>query len=225
VVAPAQRGYSPRARPTGVAEYATEKLAGDVLAIADAIGAGRFHLVGHDWGGVLGWMLAAGRHDRIRSVTSLSTPHPAALADVAWRSTQLLRSAYLPFFRFPAIPERVLLAGGGAVLRRLLVNAGLDGERAEAYTRAMTEPGALTAALAWYRGASLRLARLGPAAATVLYIWGSGDAALGRAAAEQTAHHVRGRYRFEVLEGVSHWIPEEAPDAVCELLVDHLATA
>jgi pimeloyl-ACP methyl ester carboxylesterase len=222
VVAPAMRGYSPDARPEAVEAYGIGRLVGDVLAIADAAGLGRFHLVGHDWGGVLAWQLATGRQDRIRTVTSLSTPHPAAIADVAWRSPQLLQSAYIPFFRLPVVPEQVLLAGGGNLLARLLRRSGLDDDHAERYRDAMLEPGALTAALNYYRAASPRLTRTAPASTATLYVWSSGDVALGRAAAEQTAHHVRGPYRFEVLDGVSHWIPEEAPDAVSDLVLEHL---
>jgi pimeloyl-ACP methyl ester carboxylesterase len=222
VVAPAQRGYSPGARPADVSSYGIEQLTADTLAIADSCGADRFHVVGHDWGGAVAWKLAADHPDRLLSVTSLSTPHPRAMASVAWRSTQLLQSAYIPFFRLPKVPETVLSARDGAVLRATLERSGLDRSSAERYTRAMLAPGALTAALNWYRAASPRLSRTSPSVAPTLYVWSSRDAALGRAAAEETARHVEGAYRFEVLEGVSHWIPEEAAERVSALLLEHL---
>ena len=80
VCAPDQRGYSPGARPAAIDDYRTELLVGDVLAIADALEAPRFHVVGHDWGGQIGWYLAAAHADRVQSLAVLSRPHPAAFA-------------------------------------------------------------------------------------------------------------------------------------------------
>ena len=79
VLAPDQRGYSPRARPTAVDDYTMDHLCADVLALADAAGADRFHVLGHDWGAAVAWALAADRPDRLASLTAVSVPHPAAL--------------------------------------------------------------------------------------------------------------------------------------------------
>jgi pimeloyl-ACP methyl ester carboxylesterase len=217
VEAPAQRGYTPANRPAGRAAYRTELLVEDVLALA--AGEDRFSVVGHDWGAVLAWWLAARHPDRLRTMTAVSVPHPAAMV----RPTQALRSLYAAWFQLPAVPEATLLAGGGAVLRRALRRTGLDGARADEYVAAMREPGALTAALGWYRGASVReLTRLGSSTVPTLFVWGSRDSALGRASAEATKDHVTGPYRFEVLEGASHWIPEQHADRLVPLVLDHL---
>jgi pimeloyl-ACP methyl ester carboxylesterase len=221
-VAPAQRGYSPGARPRAVGSYGIEALADDVLAVADAAGAPRFSVVGHDWGGAVAWWLGAERPDRVASLTSLATPHPAAMARVLLRSTQALRSAYVPFFRLPVLPERALLAARGAGLDRALRRSGLDAGRAATYVAAMREPGVLTAALNWYRAASPRqLARCGRVGRPTLYVWGRRDAALGRAAATATGGFVDAPYRFEELEA-PHWLPELEPERVTALLRDHL---
>lgn len=223
VVAPAQRGYSVGARPSEVAGYGIELLGLDVLDMASAIGAERFSVVGHDWGGAVAWWLGAEHPERVRTLTSVSTPHPAAMTEVAWRSTQALRSSYVPVFRLPVIPETLLLAGGGAFLRRLLVASGLPAAFASAYVEDMRQPGALSAALNWYRAASpLTLGRLGPVTVPTLYVWSTGDLALGRSAAEATAGHVTGPYRFEALDGIAHWIPEIAPDLLVRPLLEHL---
>jgi pimeloyl-ACP methyl ester carboxylesterase len=223
VLAPAQRGYSPRARPTAVPEYGIQALAADVLAVADCAGAARFSVVGHDWGGAVAWWLGAMAPERVVTVTSLATPHPAAMARVALRSTQALRSLYIPFFRLPAVPERVLLARNGVGLDRALRRSGLDAERSAAYVDAMREPGALTAALNWYRAASPRtLGRLRRVSRPTLYVWGNRDTALGRAAASATAAHVTGPYRFEELDA-PHWLPEVEPERVAALVLEHLA--
>ncbi|MEJ7585388.1 MAG: alpha/beta fold hydrolase, partial [Acidimicrobiales bacterium] len=78
VLAPNQRGYSPQARPTGRRAYLLNLLMGDVLALADSAGAERFHLVGHDWGAVVAWSVAAEHPERVASLTTLSVPHPRA---------------------------------------------------------------------------------------------------------------------------------------------------
>jgi pimeloyl-ACP methyl ester carboxylesterase len=58
-----------------------------------------------------------------------------------------------------------------------------------------------------------------------MYVWSTEDPALGREPAEATGAHVAGPYRFEVLEGVGHWVPEAAPDQMNSLLIDHLTAA
>jgi len=227
VVVPAQRGYSPGARPTSVGEYRLEHLVGDVVGMADVLEAERFDVVGHDWGGAVAWGLGASHPDRLRTLTSLATPHPAAMLAALPRSTQALRSAYIPLFQLPWLPERLLLAAGGAPLRTALIRSGLDERRARTYVDAMAEPGALTAALSWYRAVGTapgQLRAIGTITVPTLFVWGSADPALGRRAAEGTARHVSGPYTFHPLEGASHWLPEGHADDVLPPLIAHLAT-
>jgi hypothetical protein len=129
------------------------ELVADVLALAKAAGAARFHLVGHDWGGAVAWALAGRHPERVATLTSVSTPHPRAFAAALLTGGQLPRSAYIGFFRIPRLPELVLGAGGLRGLRFLLARSGLGPAWAERYARALAEPGALAAALAWYRAA------------------------------------------------------------------------
>jgi pimeloyl-ACP methyl ester carboxylesterase len=151
VLAPDQRGYSPGARPAAVRAYRMPELVADVLALAEASGAARFHLVGHDWGGAVAWVLAGRHPERVATLTSVSTPHPRALAAAVLTGGQLLRSAYIGFFRILRLPELVLGARGSRGLRFLLARSGLGPAWAERYARALAGPGALSAALAWYR--------------------------------------------------------------------------
>ena len=188
VLAPDQRGYSPGARPSDVRRYRIEELGADVLALADTIGAQTFDLVGHDWGGAVAWYLAANAPDRLRTLTVLSTPHPRAMARSMLFSTQALRSSYVAFFQIPRLPEVLL----GASLEPMLRSSGLGPTEAAAVRRAMSEPGALSAALAWYRAARARtLWSIGSIDVATLYVWSTDDAALGRDAAEHTAQWVR----------------------------------
>lgn len=224
-VAPTQRGYAASARPGGGrGAYRLPALVGDVLGMAAALGRDRFHVVGHDWGGAVAWALAAGHPERVRSVAVVSTPHPRAVREALPRSLQALRSSYIAFFALPALPEAALLAGGGALLRRMLVGSGLPADRADEYVAAMREPGALAGALGWYRAARPGDLGLGDVAVPTLYVWSPGDPALGGTAARRTAAHVTGPYRFEVLDGAPHWIPETRPAELGALLLDHLST-
>jgi pimeloyl-ACP methyl ester carboxylesterase len=221
-LAPDQRGYSPGARPAGRAAYRLRETTRDVLALLDAAGLESAHVVGHDWGGVVGWALGAWHPDRVRTLTALSVPHPAAMARALVTSDQGLRSYYMALFQLPVVPERLLLAGKGAALRTVLQRGGLPDEAVDRYVERMREPGALTAALGWYRALPLGARdAIGRVPVPTLHVWSTGDAFLGRAATEATRRYVTGPYRLEVLEGVPHWIPELAAERTGELVVAH----
>ncbi|MFE7745874.1 alpha/beta fold hydrolase [Nocardia sp. NPDC057455] len=220
-VAPDQRGYSPGVRPQRATEYRLEELVGDVVAIADALGWERFDLIGHDCGALVGWAVAAQLPQRVRTFSAVSQPHPAALRQaMAEDEDQAQRSHHLTTLRQPRTAERTLLADDCAALRRIF-EWKIPEERAEQYVRRLAQPGALTAALNWYRAMDLA-GPIGPASVPTLYVWGTEDATVGSTAALATGKYVSGPYRFEMLEDVSHWIPEEAPEALTRLLIQHL---
>ncbi|MCW2574467.1 MAG: putative hydrolase or acyltransferase of alpha/beta superfamily [Modestobacter sp.] len=224
-LAPDQRGYSPRARPEGRAAYRLRGLVDDVLALLDAAGLQNAHVVGHDWGGVVAWALAAWHPWRVRTLTALSVPHPAAMTQAMVHSDQALRSSYIGFFQLPLVPESVLLAGRGAVLRRLLRQGGLPADRVDEYVDRMREPGALTAALNWYRALPLSARTpVGVVRVPTLHVWGAADAFLGRAATEASREFVDAPYALEVLEDVNHWIPELAAERTAQLITAHVRT-
>jgi pimeloyl-ACP methyl ester carboxylesterase len=219
-----QRGYSPGARPPNVDAYRMGELVGDCVAVTNSLGVDHVDLVGHDWGGAVAWQMAARHPERVRSLAVASTPHPAAfraaLADA--EGEQAHRSWYMAWFQTPEEPERALLENDAAALRGLYT--GLPQDAVEEYVHLFQQPGALTAALNWYRAAVPDLTtEIGPITMPTLYVWSTNDLALGREAAEATAAYVEGPYRFEVLEGVSHWIPEEVPETLNALLLEHLA--
>ncbi|WP_346622324.1 alpha/beta fold hydrolase [Blastococcus montanus] len=222
-LAPDQRGYSPMARPRGRAHYRLRETVGDVLALLDAAGLDSAHVVGHDWGGIVGWALGAWHPGRVRTLTALSVPHPGAMARALATSDQALRSYYVGLFQLPILPEQVLLAGDGAALRRLLSSGGLPDDAVDRYVRRMREPAALTAALNWYRALPWSgRDPVGRVRVPTLHVWSTGDAFLGRAATEDTARFVDAPYRLEVLDGVPHWIPELAADRTAELITAHV---
>jgi pimeloyl-ACP methyl ester carboxylesterase len=225
VLAPDQRGYSPGARPKGRRAYVLPKLVDDVLAMVAAAGLGagaRFHVVGHDWGGAVAWALATTHADRLASVTSLTTPHPTAMARSMVRSTQLLRSWYILFYQLPFAPE---LATTNPAFRRALVGSGLSEDRAEVYLEQLRS-GAAGPAINWYRALPFAgraaTASSAPVRVPTLYVYAGADVALGRAAADATGRYVEAEYRYEVIEGASHWLPEESPEIVGPMILDHV---
>lgn len=216
-----QRGYSAGARPAGRRSYVLAEAAADVVALLDELGTERAHVVGHDWGGAVGWHLAATTPDRLLSLTSVSTPHPRALLRSMVTSDQALRSWYMGFFQLPVLPERALLAQQGRLLHRGLRRAGLP--PGTDYVDRLRAEGALTAALNWYRAIPYGLSRAPrPVSTPTLFVWGDRDPALGPVAAAATARYVTGPYTFVRLPDTGHWIPEAAPDALLDPLLHHL---
>jgi pimeloyl-ACP methyl ester carboxylesterase len=217
-LAPDQRGYSPGARPGGRRAYAGARLVGDALAVADAAGVGAVHWVGHDWGAAVGWQAAALRPERLRTLTAVSVPHPAAMLEATRHGDQLRRSWYMALFQVPWLPERLLASRRAAGLLRA---GGLDREGAERYRREVVDDGALRGGLMWYRG--LPFGRAGdvrrPARVPTTLVWGDGDEALGRDAVDRTARWVAAPYHLEVLPGVRHFVPEEAPAALAAAIL------
>ena len=221
-VAPDQRGYSPGVRPEAAGEYRMELLVADVLAIADALGWHRFDLVGHDWGAAVAWVVAGKHPDRLRTLTAVSVPHPAPLlAALREDEDQRQRSAYIKLFRQAGYAEQRLMENNGEALRQIYGD-GVPRSRVEDYLARLSEPGALTAALNWYRALGSG-EDLGKITVPTMYVWSTEDVAVGSTAALATADWVTGPYHFEMLEDVSHWIPEEAGETLSKLLLEHLA--
>ena len=225
-VAPDQRGYSPGARPSGVAAYAVTELILDVVAMADAIGAARFHVVGHDWGAAVAWGVAGLAKDRVASVSPMSVPHPDAFATVLADQTscQYSASSYFDLFTQPTATDSLV---GNDASGLGVFYTGLPPGHAAAYVEALGTHDAMDAALNWYRAnvanRKLTAPALGPITVPTMYIWSDGDTALCRDGADLTKDHVTGPYRFEIVRGIDHWVPEKAADTVNALLLDELA--
>ena len=219
-IAPTQRGYSPGARPRPRRAYRSSELVKDVVALIGETGLGSVHLVGHDWGAVVAWALAAHRPDLLRSLTALSVPHPAAFLRAMLTSRQALKSRYMYFFQLPWLPERYLASDSW---ERSLRSTGMSAQSAAHDAKLMRDRGAARGALNWYRAMLYSSPRAMRAKITVptMYVWSDGDVAIGPKGAALTPRFVEGPYTYEVLEGVSHWIPEEVPQLLDALLASH----
>ena len=229
-VAVDQRGYSPGVRPdpAELGNYHIDALVDDVLAIAATCGYGPprpFHLVGHDWGGAVAWLVADRHPDAVRSLTVLSRPHPSAFRDAiqADADGQRHRSRHHQKFHDPDTAA-LLLEDDARRLRRGLTDNGVPADATEAYLSVLGNTAALEAALAWYRAAGT-LSRIEAAPITVptRYLWGDRDQSVGRAAAEATARYVTAPYQFTEIPGGGHFLTDDHPAEVTAALLDHLA--
>jgi pimeloyl-ACP methyl ester carboxylesterase len=224
VVAFDQRGYSPGARPENVSDYTIPELVADVLAVADAVGFERFHLVGHDWGSAIGWAMVLQHPERVLTWTGLSIPHPIAfLAALRDDPDQQRRSGYFRLFVTPWVPETLMTMNGLRGLKAAYARMS-EAERDE-YLRVFAEPGALSAALNWYRatlGSSELPAGDGPTDVLrpTLFIWGNHDDAVGRRAVEAQRAYMKAPYQ-EIELDAGHWILQEERARVLDETLAH----
>lgn len=222
VVAFDQRGYSPDARPADVEAYALPELIDDVMGVADAVGFDRFHLVGHDWGSVVGWSATALRPDRVLSWASLSIPHPRAIFEPGKEPTP---PAYVRVFRTPGLAETILGFGGRWAMNSLLYPSMSDAHRNE-YNAVFSEPGALTAALNWYRAMGIDRDPLRDASRVrqpVLYVYGKHDfpVYVNPGVQARLVDHVAGPFERVALDA-GHWLIQDEEKVVLDALMEHL---
>jgi pimeloyl-ACP methyl ester carboxylesterase len=223
--APDQRGYSPGARPSRRRDYRTPLLVADTVALLDRVGR-PVHLVGHDWGAVVAWLVASARPDLVRSLTAVSVPHPAAFMAAVTTSRQALRSWYMGLFQLPFLPELSAAVVGGP-FDQALRRGGMTDDDVERFRTEIVEYGALPGALGWYRAMPLGDPRSSAQRVQVptTLVWSDGDVAVGREGVERTDQWVDAPYHLEVLAGVTHWIPTHAPEALTRAILDRAASA
>lgn len=220
VIAPDLRGLGRSSRPDEVSAYALPNAVADLTAVLDALGIGAAHIVGHDWGAAVTWLAAMLVPDRIQKVVAISVPH--LLAPRTIRQSEM--GWYQLFFQFEGIAEATIQQDDWAWLREF--SRG-DGDM-DQYIEDLARPGALTASLNWYRanlaprmpGPPLALP---PVQAPVMGVWSTGDHYLDGERMKQSGDLVQGPWRYEEIEGASHWIPLDAPDQLNGLLLDWLS--
>ena len=228
------RGYNLSDKPRGVSAYRIDTLLGDVLGLIDHVSAERAAIAGHDWGGVIAWHLAMHHPQKVEKLIILNAPHPAAYRRELQSWTQLLKSWYIFFFQLPGLPEQLLSAGDFAWLERLLRHQpvhpqAFGSEDVRRYKQALAQPGALTAALNYYR-AFLRYRAKGTVHedvsinVPVLLLWGERDSYLSLRLTEGLSAWVP-NLRVIRFPDVSHWIQNDAPERVTRLMVDFLRDA
>jgi len=231
VVAPDLRGYGESSRPEGLVNYRLDRLIEDVAALFDALGARRRLLVGHDWGAIIAWCFAMRGRLPLDGLVTMNVPHPAVFERVmrnTWR--QRMRSWYVAFFQIPGLPEAMLTAGRARAIANAFTGMAVDKSRfptavTDVYRRNALIPGAMTAMINYYRANTDLFALYARAPPVIdiptLMIWGEEDTALDIACTEDYGDFVRD-FTLERLPGVSHWVQQEAPEAVNAILTGWL---
>lgn len=227
VAMPDQRGYGASAKPSGTAAYALDTLADDILALAQQLNAPRFNLVGHDWGGMVAWHLAARDRSAVERLVILNAPHPATFASYALtHPLQMARSSYVAFFQMRWVPEALLRANRFMFLEAALTHSSRPGTFSETmlagYRAAWDTPGALRAMLDWYRAMPLARPSLQKIEAPVRILWGDADTALEPGLAEAALRYCQDG-RVHHLPQASHWLHHEEPEEVGALLMECLS--
>jgi pimeloyl-ACP methyl ester carboxylesterase len=228
VVALDLRGYNLSDKPPDGYDIAT--LCEDLRGAIEALGESRADVVGHDWGGVLAWALAIRAPEYMRRLIILNAPHPATFQRTLYSPGQWLRSAYVGFFQLEGIAEDALARDNYALIRRTFRAA--DRERAwltdadiQRYVDAIARPGALTAALSYYRQVVQRgPGVIGPAhviTAPTLVLWGELDPYLGVESLDGLERWVDD-LRVQRFSTAGHWVNQQEPARVNEALLEFL---
>lgn len=218
VVAPDQRGFGFSSAPEGVTHYRVEHIVGDAVGLLDGLGIDRAHVVGHDWGAVIGWLLAGEHADRVRSLTAISVGHPRAYANAGFE--QKRKGWYTLLFQLRGVTEGLLSANDFRNLRRW-ARRHPDLEHAIAE---ISRPGRLTAGLNWYRANLIRIlfGRHPRCPVPTLGVWSTEDFALAEDQMTGSRGFVDGRWRYHRFEGLGHWLPLEAPDRLVTLILEFI---
>ncbi|HEY0846265.1 MAG TPA: alpha/beta hydrolase [Noviherbaspirillum sp.] len=219
---PNLRGYPPSDVSARRGDYHLRHLVNDVAAIVNATGHARAHIVGHDWGGIIAWAFAGAFPDQLGKLVILNAPHMQLYAEKVLQTSQFFRSSYVGFFQFPLLPESVLAAGNFFLLRQMFRRlparrATFSEEDIDRYVECLSAPGALKAALDYYRAnmmsGGMKLARTARASGPVLVIWGGKDPSLGTFLLEGM-ERCAPRVRIYPIPRASHWVQNEAPGEV-----------
>jgi pimeloyl-ACP methyl ester carboxylesterase len=234
VWAPNLRGYGATDSPQEVAAYKTRMLVEDVAALIRAADAKETLLMAHDWGGALAWSLAMLQPQLVQRLVVLNLPHPACFTRELRRPVQLAKSWYMFFFQLRGLPEFLLGRRLGRATSELIRLTSRDPSRfpdevLEIYRQNAARRGGLTAMINWYRAAfrhgsftRLRAETLPKITIPTLFLWGDADTALSIRTTRGTENYVTD-LTFRVFPGVSHWIQQEAPEAVNTMIEAWLA--
>jgi pimeloyl-ACP methyl ester carboxylesterase len=222
VIAPDLRGFGESDRPDGADNYRMRHVVADVVALLDGLGIEKVRVVGHDFGAAVAWIFAATFPARVERLVVMSVANPNTHRTRPIEQRQ--KSWYMLLFQFHGVAEQLITREDWKLFREFLGGAGDE----EQYLRDLSRPGALTAALNWYRAnlaPELELkatSTLPPVAAPTLGMWSSGDAYLTENPMLASADHVSGTWRYVRIEGASHWMQLDAPEQINHLLVEFL---
>ena len=218
VIAPDNRGCGQTDTAAGVGAYKIEYLVDDLVGILDALGIEQVRLVGHDWGSVIAWHFCMRHPERVDRYVALSVGHPTAYARGPLE--QKLKGYYIWLLQLRGLIEWALRARNWWLLRAVAHHP----TECHSWIENLSRPGRLTAAINYYR-ANLTLILPFPRpkpSVPVLGVWSSGDRFLAEAQMRASAKWVSGPWRYVRIDGPSHWLQLDAPDALNALMIDYL---
>ncbi len=223
-IAPDLRGFGDSDAPEGVEHFGLFNLLGDIVGVLDALGIEQAHVVGHDWGAALSWLFATFNADRVLSLTAVSVGHPTAFASAGIEQKQ--KSWYMLAFQHVGLAEEMVMRDEFSFFR----NWG-DGGSETQWAADLSRPGRMTSALNIYRAnippesfLAATPIELPPVGVRTMGVWSDGDDALTEAQMKNSAAHVAGDFRYERINGISHWVPTAAAPQLNALLLDFLAS-
>jgi pimeloyl-ACP methyl ester carboxylesterase len=239
VVAPDMRGYNLSDKPARVEDYKVDLLVDDVLGLVRHFGERSAAIVGHDWGAGVAWAVAQKYPEYVWKLVAMQVP-PIAV----WRANMTLRQAlkswYMLFFQLPRLPEWLMSANDYAFVERIFKKsvarrgAFTDADIA-VYKKALKEPGALSAAINYYRANVFSMftkrrraddEELGDTRIRVptLFIYGEKDHAVIPETVRNVKSHVDAPYREVRIATSAHWVQNEAVSEVNAALQSFLAS-
>jgi pimeloyl-ACP methyl ester carboxylesterase len=240
LIMPDQRGFAGSDRPLDVDEYETDKLIGDIFALAEALGVERFALVGHDWGGAIAWPAAMRNDPRLTKLAIINAPHPLIFQkSLIEDADQRAASQYISWFRVPGAEKAIEAMGFEAFFQKTFMShvelASVSEEEKQQYIAEWSQPGGMLPMLNWYRATKLIVPPPGATVAVpdfllrafpkihvpTLVVWGMKDPALLPLQLEGLEALVDDLTVVK-LPDAGHFAPWEAPDQVASALRDFL---
>lgn len=236
VVAPDLRGYGDTDKPLKVSDYRTSILAEDIACLIKAIGYEKAHIVGHDWGGGIAWMMALKHPQVIDRLVVINCPHPKIFFR-ALRSNpnQIKRSWYIFMLQLPYIPELIFRLSPKTFLKHVFKGNSIrreafSNEDIEKYAKELMKPDALTSAINYYRAAFRNISSSREVESSekrietpTLLIWGEDDFALGQELTLGMEPLFKNSFRIHYIPHCGHWVNEEQPELVNQVLMEYLA--
>lgn len=216
-----QRGYGGGNKPQCVKMYNADHLRSDVIALLNAEGVTTCNLVGHDLGGYVAWSLAHERPDLVEKLVIISMPTLGATINNLL-TPQIYKLWYVPAFQIPGFGALLTGVLGGRLGTAALIRLGLPTHVAHRYVanirRVSTwDPGPFK----WYQAYKYSLSEFSRSRfvdSPTLLIWGEDDPIVRQASMEDSTCYVKSSWLLCHIPGEGHWLPEEAPSVLVDLI-------